>query len=203
MEKLNKDNAYLESIETLLYAVEAKDSYTRGHSDRVSEYSVLIGKYLSLSEEELNILRIGGIFHDIGKIGISDQILKKKGKLTDEEYLEIKNHPNIGKNILSNSTIFKDIIPIVLHHHERFDGTGYPSNLKGEEIPYLARITSIADSFDAMTSNRPYRTVLSLEQARSEIEKNSGTQFDPKIVKVFLEVLDYHYDEIQEIQKKY
>ena len=152
------EQAYLESIQTLRYTVEAKDTYTRGHSDRVSEYSVLIGKYLGLPEADLDTLKIGGLFHDIGKIGIPDSILLKTDKLDDEEYSEIKNHPAIGAHILSNATIFKDIIPIVKHHHERFDGHGYPGKLKGEEIPYLARIATVADSFDAMTSKRSVNT---------------------------------------------
>ena len=197
------EKAYLESIETLRYTVEAKDSYTRGHSDRVSEYSVLIGKHLGLSEEDLKILRIGGLFHDIGKIGVPDAVLLKEGKLTDDEYSEIKNHPSIGKQILSNATIFKDMIPIVYYHHEKYDGTGYPERLKGHEIPYFARITAVADTFDAMTSNRSYRKALPLDVVRAEIERCSGTQFDPDIAKVFLDILDYHFDEILEIQKKY
>ena len=197
------EKAYLESIQTLRYTVEAKDKYTKGHSDRVSEYSVLIGKYMNLSDDELNKLRIGGLFHDIGKIGVPDSILLKDSKLTDEEYSEIKNHPSIGKHILSNATIFKDIIPIVYHHHERFDGTGYPGKLKGEEIPFLARIAAIADTFDAITSRRSYRDALSVETAKEEFKKFSGIQFDPEIIKVFLDILENHYDEILEIQKKY
>lgn len=114
--------AYMESIETLRYTVEAKDTYTRGHSDRVSEYSVLIGKYLNLPEDEIYILKIGGLFHDIGKIGVPDSILLKNDRLTNDEYSEIKNHPSIGAHILSNATIFKNMIPIIKHHHERFDG---------------------------------------------------------------------------------
>ena len=203
-EKNNElEKAYLESIETLRYTVEAKDSYTRGHSDRVSEYSVLIGKHLGLPEEDLKILRIGGLFHDIGKIGVPDALLLKEGKLTDDEYSEIKNHPSIGKQILSNATIFKDMIPIVYYHHEKYDGTGYPERLKGREIPYFARITAVADTFDAMTSNRSYRKALPLDVVRAEIERCSGSQFDPDIAKVFLDILDYHFDEILEIQKKY
>src|SRR5699024_6193648 len=118
----NLEKAYLESIQTLRYTVEAKDRYTRGHSDRVAEYSVLIGKHMGLSEEELKTLRIGGLFHDIGKIGIPDAILLKEGKLDDNEYSEIKNHPSIGKHILSNASIFSNIIPIVYHHHEKYNG---------------------------------------------------------------------------------
>lgn len=123
-------NAYMESIETLRYTVEAKDTYTRGHSDRVSEYSVLIGKHLSLPEDEIHVLKIGGLFHDIGKIGVPDSILLKNDRLTNDEYSEIKNHPSIGAHILSNATIFKDMIPIVKHHHERFDGTRLSWQLK-------------------------------------------------------------------------
>ena len=196
------EKAYLESIETLRYTVEAKDTYTRGHSDRVSEYSYLIGKYLHLSEEDLKKLKLGGLFHDIGKIGVPDSILLKTAKLTDDEYSEIKNHPSIGAHILSNATMFKDIIPIVKHHHERFDGNGYPGKLAGEDIPYLARITAVADTFDAMTSKRAYRDPLPLDVVKSEFEKNKGTQFDPQIADVFLEILNNHYDEIEKIQNK-
>lgn len=197
------EKAYLESIETLRYTVEAKDTYTRGHSDRVSEYSVLIGKRLGLSDEDLKNLQIGGLFHDIGKIGVPDSILQKDAKLTDDEYSQIKQHPNIGVHILSNATIFKDILPIVEHHHERFDGRGYPSQLAGDKIPYLARITAIADSFDAMTSKRAYRDSLPIDVVIEEFEDCKGTQFDPQIADIFLDVLKNHFNEIQEIQEKY
>ena len=200
-EKLEK--AYMESIETLRYTVEAKDVYTRGHSDRVSEYSVLIGKNLGLSDDDLKTLKIGGLFHDVGKIGIPDSILLKTEKLTDDEYSEIKNHPTIGVHILSNATIFQDIIPVVKHHHERFDGRGYPSQLKGEEIPLLARIAAVADTFDAMTSKRSYRNALSLDIVKEEITKCSGTQFDPQIADVFLDILNNQYEDIEKIQKTY
>ena len=197
------EQAYLDSIQTLRYTVEAKDPYTRGHSDRVSLYSVLIGKYLGLSEKDLKTLEIGGLFHDIGKIGVPDAILRKETKLTDDEYSEIKNHPAIGAPILSSAEIFKDIIPIVKHHHEKYDGNGYPGRLKGEEIPYLARIAAIADTFDAMTSKRTYRDALPLETVIAEFERCRGTQFDPKLDDVFLDILKNHYDEIKEIQEQY
>ncbi len=200
-EKLEK--AYLESVQTLRYTVEAKDSYTRGHSDRVSEYSVLLGKYLNLPEETLNTLRIGGLFHDVGKIGVPDSILQKESRLTDDEYSEIKNHPSIGAHILSTATIFHDIIPIVKHHHEKYDGTGYPGRLQGEDIPYLARIAAIADSFDAMTSRRTYRDSLPMDVVISEFKRCKGTQFDPKLADVFLDILENHFDEIKAIQEKY
>ena len=197
------EKSYLESIETLRYTVEAKDSYTRGHSDRVSEYSVLIGKHLGLSEKDLKTLKIGGLFHDIGKIGVPDAILQKNAKLSDEEYSEIKNHPSIGAHILSTASIFQDLIPIVKHHHERYDGHGYPSQLKGEDIPYLARIAAIADSFDAMTSRRVYRNSLSIDVVKSEFERCKGTQFDPNLTDVFLDILNNHFDEIQKIMDTY
>ena len=200
-EKLER--SYMESIQTVRYTVEAKDTYTRGHSDRVSEYSVLIGQKLGLPKEDIRKLQIGGLFHDVGKIGVPDNILQKNGKLTDDEYSEIKKHPSIGTHILSTASIFQDILPIVKHHHERYDGTGYPSGLKGNDIPYLARITAVADAFDAMTSKRVYRDSLSIDTVISEFEKNKGTQFDPEIADAFLDILKNDYDKILEIREKY
>ena len=197
------EKAYLESIETLRYTVEAKDNYTRGHSDRVSQYSVLIGLNLGLSPFDLKTLRIGGLFHDIGKIGISDSILLKNGKLTEEEYNEIKKHPIIGKNILSNAEIFKDIIPIVLYHHERYDGKGYPYGLADKDIPLIARIVSVADAFDAMTSKRSYRNELSLDFVKEEIKSKIGTQFDPIVATTFLDILNNEHRLISEIHKSH
>ena len=197
------ESAYMESIETLRHTVDAKDAYTRGHSDRVAEISVLIGEKLGLSEKDLRTLRLGGLFHDIGKIGVPDSILQKESKLTDDEYSEIKNHPAIGVHILSTASIFNDIIPIVKHHHEKWDGNGYPSKLKGENIPYLARIATIADSFDAMSSKRSYRDSLPLDVIKEEFKKNRGIQFDPALDDLFLEILENDYDKIEEIQKKY
>lgn len=197
------ENAYLESIEVLRHTVEAKDPYTRGHSDRVADYSTLIGEHLGLDDISLKQLHIGGLFHDIGKIGIPDSILLKNSRLSDDEYSEIKNHPTIGVHILANATIFQDILPIVRHHHERYDGRGYPSRLAGEDIPYLARIATIADSFDAMTSKRTYRDSLSLDIVKEELQKNLGTQFDPKIGQVFLDILENEYNKVSEIMEKY
>ena len=197
------EQAYMESIETLRFTVEAKDTYTRGHSDRVSEYSVLIGKKLGLSDEDVNTLKVGGLFHDIGKIGVPDSILLKNAKLPDDEYSEIKNHPSIGAHILSNATIFKDALPVVKHHHERYDGNGYPGKLKGDDIPYLARIAAVADSFDAMTSRRTYRNSLDLDVVKSEIERCKGTQFDPTCADAFLDILNNEYEKIEEIRNKY
>lgn len=197
------EKAYLDTIGILRYTVEAKDPYTRGHSDRVSEFSVLIGKKLGLDEKTLHILKIGGLFHDIGKIGIPDSILLKESRLDDAEYSQIKNHPTIGAHMLGDADIFRDILPIVKHHHERFDGTGYPSQLKGSDIPYMARIAAVADTFDAMTSKRTYRDALPLDVVIAEIEKCSGTQFDPQIASAFLDILKNNLDAITEIQSKY
>lgn len=197
------EKAYLDTIGILRQTVEAKDPYTRGHSDRVSEFSVLIGKKMGLDDETLHTLKIGGLFHDIGKIGIPDSILLKESKLSDEEYSQIKNHPTIGAHMLGDAAVFKDIIPIVKHHHERFDGRGYPSQLAGENIPFIARIAAVADTFDAMTSKRTYRDALPLSVVKEEIEKCSGTQFDPKIAKVFLDILNNDYKSITDIQEKY
>ena len=200
-EKLER--AYLDTVQTLRYTVEAKDPYTRGHSDRVSAFSVLLGKELGVSSEDLKTLEIGGLFHDIGKIGIPDSILLKEAKLTDDEYSQIKNHPSIGAHILCNAIVFQNILPIVKHHHERFDGNGYPSKLVGEQIPYLARIAAVADSFDAMTSKRTYRNAMPIEDVKQEIKRCSGTQFDPNIAEAFLNILNNKYDEIQKIQEEF
>lgn len=197
------EKAYLDCIKTLRYTVEAKDPYTRGHSDRVSEFSTLIAKKMGLDEEQVKTVRVGGLFHDIGKIGIPDRILLKDTKLTDEEYSEIKKHPEIGATILSSASIFDDIIPIVKHHHERFDGKGYPGNLAGEAIPLLARIATVADAFDAMSSRRTYRDSLDIDIIADEIRKNEGSQFDPEIAEVFLDILKNEYEKIKEIQERY
>ncbi len=194
------ESAYTDSIQALLYTVEAKTPYTKGHSLRVSAYSVLIGKNLNLPENDLQILKIGGLFHDIGKIGIPDSILFKNSTLTDDEYFEIKKHPLIGTKILSNSKMYQEILPIVKFHHERFDGKGYPLGLSCNDIPYLARIVTIADSYDAMTSKRSYRDALPVSVVKTEFKNNLGTQFDPVIGQLFLDILDNNYDELLEIQ---
>lgn len=199
----NLEKSYMDSIEILRHTVEAKDPYTRGHSDRVSEYAVLLGKKLNLPNEDIEKLKIGGLFHDIGKIGIPDSILLKESKLTDEEYLKIKEHPVIGYNILENADMFKNILDIVKYHHERFDGNGYPEKLTGTNIPYLARIASVVDSFDAMTSRRSYRDSLPMDVVKSEILQNLGSQFDPEIGIAFLDILDNDFNSIKQIQEKY
>lgn len=179
------------------------DTYTQKHSDRVSKYAVLIGKHMGLSDKEIEDLKFGGLFHDLGKSEIPDMIINKQSGLTDDEYAKMKNHPSIGAHILSNSANFKDIIPIVEYHHEKYDGTGYPYGLKGNDIPYLARITAIADAFDAMTSNRSYRDSLPIETVISEFTRCKGTQFDPEVTEVFLDILKNNFDEIKQIQEDF
>ena len=181
---------YMDTIEVLRLAVDAKDEYTRGHSDRVAYYSTRIGEQMGLSPEDLEKLRIAGIFHDIGKIGTADDILLKSYKLSEEEYAEVKLHPIKGAMILSAVSMFQDIVPIVRHHHEHVDGTGYPDGIKDKEIELLARVISVADAFDAMMSDRHYRRHLSLEETRDQLIKGAGTQFDKNIVDVFLRLID-------------
>jgi putative nucleotidyltransferase with HDIG domain len=181
---------YMDTIEVLRLAVDAKDEYTRGHSDRVSYYASKIGKRMGLPQEELEKLRIAGVFHDIGKIGTADDILLKSQPLRREEYEEVKRHPIKGAMILSAVSMFADIVPIVRHHHEHVDGNGYPDGLKGDEIDPLSRIISVADAFDAMMSDRHYRRHLSLEETRRQLTQGAGTQFDTLVVKVMLDALD-------------
>ena len=190
-------NAYRGTVEALRLAVDAKDSYTKNHSDRVALYSKLIGEQIKLPEDQLEILYDGALFHDIGKIGIPDAILQKPGKLTDEEYDDIKNHPSIGAKIIAPAKIFDPIVPIVKYHHERYDGRGYPSGLKGEDIPLLARIVAVADSFDAMTSDRSYRPRFTLVKALDELENGKGTQFDSDLVDAFIIAFKEHREEIE------
>lgn len=186
--RLHEDlrETFLATIETLAETIEKRDPYTAGHTKMVSEYSLAMGEEIGLSEARLDRLRLSSILHDIGKIGIRDDILLKKGKLSDEEVAEMKKHAQYGHEILSPISQLKDILDGGKYHHERYDGQGYPDGLKGEEIPIEARIIAIADSYDAMTSDRPYRQGLSREVAREELIRCSGTQFDPEIVETFL-----------------
>ncbi|MDD2715980.1 MAG: GAF domain-containing protein [Candidatus Wallbacteria bacterium] len=181
---------YLSTIRALANTIDAKDAYTRGHSHRVTEYSVSVGKAMGFNSKELKELRFGALLHDIGKIGIPEEIIGKRAKLTDMEFKIIQNHPNIGSSIVDPIVFLQDKIPSIRYHHERYDGKGYPEGLKGDTIPLFARIIAVADTFDAMTSNRPYREGLPLAFAVDEIRKNSGSQFDPKIVTAFLSALE-------------
>jgi HD-GYP domain-containing protein (c-di-GMP phosphodiesterase class II)/FixJ family two-component response regulator len=207
-EELNKAyeqlrNIYVDTVETIRKAVDAKDIYTRGHSDRVSYYAIKIGEAFKLSESELEKLKIGGIFHDVGKIGISDDILLKTGKLSEMEYEAVKQHPLKGVNILSAVSLFNDIIPIVKYHHERIDGKGYPFGLRGKDIPFYARILSVADAFDAMMSDRHYRKRLSLDQAVAQLLEGAGTQFDAIVVNKFIELLSNYGQMVCEAEARY
>lgn len=196
MNKRLKDS-YMQTVEALRLLVDAKDLYTRGHSDRVSFYAVELAKRTSDDKWFINRVRIAGLLHDIGKIGVSDAILSKPDKLTEEEFSEIKKHPGIGANILSCMDMFSTMGEIVCAHHERFDGTGYPKKLKGEDIPIEARMIAIADAFDAMMSDRHYRKRLSFEDASKQLTEGKNSQFDGNLVELFLEVLD-DYDSIYE-----
>ncbi|UWG97074.1 DUF3369 domain-containing protein [Dehalobacter sp. DCM] len=177
---------YMDTVEALRLVVDAKDIYTRGHSDRVAYFAVKIGEAFNLSKEELELLRVSGIFHDVGKIGTSDDILFKSQKLNEKEYDEIKKHPLKGARILSAVSMFKEVVPIVKCHHERVDGKGYPEGLKRDEIPFMARIISVADAFDAMISDRRYRSKLKFEEAKSQLIQGAGTQFDEDVVGKFV-----------------
>lgn len=188
---------YMDTIEALRIVVDAKDFYTRGHSDRVSLYATKIGQRMGLDDDDLETLRIGSLFHDIGKIGTADDILLKNRRLSIEEYEEIKKHPLKGAHILSAVSMFKNIVPLVKCHHERIDGKGYPEGLMGNQIPFLAKIISVADSFDAMTSDRTYRGKMHIDEAIRQLQKGAGTQFDGEIVNVFIEMLD-DFDEMYE-----
>lgn len=181
---------YMDTIEVLRLAVDAKDEYTRGHSDRVAYYASKIGEYFDLPHEDLEKLRIAGIFHDIGKIGTADDILLKNQKLEKSEYEEVKRHPIKGAMILSAVSMFQDIVPIVRHHHEHYNGKGYPDGIKGENIEFFARIVSVADAFDAMMSDRHYRRRLSLIETKKQLKQGAGSQFDPNVVARFMEGLD-------------
>lgn len=196
-------SSYYETIDTLRKAVDKKDPYTRGHSDRVGYISAMIAETLGLSQDEIDMIRLGGQFHDIGKIGIKDNIITKPARLTDEEYEEIKKHPIIGYELLEKNNIFKDILPAIRSHHERYDGHGYPDGLKGNEIPLMARIVCVADSFDAMMSKRSYRDKMDLEYTMNEIDRCKGTQFDPKVAEAFKVLMKTRYDEIIAITGEY
>jgi putative two-component system response regulator len=175
---------------TLANTVDAKDQYTRGHSVRVATYAKEMAVRMGKSKEETDMVYYIGLLHDIGKIGISDTIINKPGKLTDEEYAVIKTHPAIGADILKDMTEIPNAAIGAHWHHERYDGNGYPDGLKGEEIPEYARIIGVADAYDAMTSKRSYRDVLPQEVVRAEIEKGKGTQFDPDIADIMLGMMD-------------
>jgi len=182
--------AYVEFVSSLASALDARDPYTAGHSLRVSEYSCAIARAMNVEQQEHELIRVGALLHDIGKIGISDAVLQKQERLTPEEEALIRQHPVIGKKILECVHGFEVYLPVVELHHENWDGTGYPRGLKGEETPRTARIVKVADAYDAMTSDRPYRRGMRHEQAIAILEKHAGTQFDVPVVQAFVTLGD-------------
>jgi len=180
------NSMYVRSIDAMIKALEAKDFYTRGHSQRVTLYSLAIAVELRMTGPELEDLRRASVLHDLGKIGVREAVLNKPGRLTDEEFSEIVRHPETAVRILEPIPFFHPLLPSILHHHERFDGKGYPARLSRDKIPLPSRIMAIADTFDAMTSTRAYRKALPLSDAIAEVRRCSGSQFDPDIVPAFL-----------------
>jgi putative two-component system response regulator len=176
-------------LASLIYATESKSKYLKGHSQHVAKLSKKIGVEMGLNSDDMEVLKYSATIHDLGKIGVRDAILDKKGKLTEAEWKSIKKHPVIGSAIISRIRLLRLEVPIVRHHHERFDGKGYPDGLKGADIPLASRIIAIADTNDAMVCNRSYRHKMTQEEAVNEIKRNSGTQFDPDVVKSFLKVI--------------
>jgi putative nucleotidyltransferase with HDIG domain len=177
---------FLETIRTLAAAIDAKDPYTRGHSERVSSYSMAIARHLGLSQDEVFRVRTAAILHDVGKLGIRDGILNKPGRLTEEEYAVMQQHTAIGAQIMEPIRMLKEIIPGIRNHHETWDGSGYPDKLTGEAIPLVARIIGVADTFDAMTTNRPYQEAKTLDFVLSQLRAMSGARFDSRVVNALL-----------------
>lgn len=192
-------HVYFETIKALANAVEAKDKYTIGHSYRVADYAVGIAEHMGFRQDTIDRIKTAAILHDIGKIGISDSILNKPGKLEDNEYFVIQKHPEIGAKILSEVDFLGDVSKIIKYHHERFDGKGYPEGLQGAEIPIEASILSVADAFDAMTSDRPYRKAMDQSTAMNILLKEAGVQFNPIVVKAFRDYLHRNREEIAHV----
>ena len=180
---------FINSVRMLAAAIDAKDPYTRGHSERVGRYSMAIGKNLALPEKEMRDLRVSALLHDVGKIGIDDRILRKPGALSDEEFEVMKQHPAKGAAIMSGVAQLIDIIPGMKYHHEKWSGGGYPDNLQGDQIPMQARIVAIADTFDAMTTNRPYQKAMELSYVVEKVKSFAGTRFDPRVVDAFVQAV--------------
>ena len=179
-------------LDGMVTAVDNKDRYTRRHSEDVTEYALLIADQIGMDNDFKTTLRTGGLLHDVGKIGVPDDILRKPGRLEEFEYNVMKQHPTLGALIVGGVPGMEDILDAVKYHHERWDGKGYPEGLAGECIPLIARILAVADAMSAMTTDRPYRKGMSLETALNEVRKNSGTQFDPEMANAFLIAADLH-----------
>ena len=183
-------SSYLETIQALTRALEAKDPVTSGHAERVSFYSTAIARGMGLSEARIDNIMYAGLLHDIGKIGISDSVLQKPGRLTTDEYDRIKEHSAIGADILRDIDFLRDASKIIRHHHERYDGKGYPDGIGGEGVPIESYILGVADAFDAMTNDRPYRKALTAEEARDVIKEQAGKQFHPRVAETFVKLFD-------------
>jgi HD-GYP domain-containing protein (c-di-GMP phosphodiesterase class II) len=179
----------MDTMKSLISSIQARDHYTEEHSQRVTDEAVRLAASMNCSEKDIESLKIAGVLHDVGKIAVPDSILLKPGKLTDEEYLIIQNHSTIGENIVKPLILLDKERRIIQCHHERWDGRGYPLGLKGTDIPYLARLLTIADSYDAMTNTRPYRAAMPKEKAIEELVNNKNTQFDPDIVDAYVKIL--------------
>ena len=179
-----------ELVETLSSVIDAEDPYTLGHSKQVSVYAVLLGEKLGLQSKDLHSLNVAALLHDIGKVGVRDSVICTPGLLTAEDYNKIKQHPTIGAGILGGMTSYQEVTEIVKHHHERWDGRGYPDGLEGEQIPLLARILAVADAVECMCSDRPYRVTKSFREMKEEVQRCSGTQFDPQVVLALLEIAE-------------
>ncbi|MDH7499414.1 MAG: cache domain-containing protein [candidate division NC10 bacterium] len=182
----NMKEMFLSTVRSLAAAIDAKDPYTRGHSERVTQHSLAIAEEMKLGAREREKINIAALLHDVGKIGIDTQILRKPDKLSEEEYALIKQHPVLGANIMAPIKQLREIVPLMRHHHEFYDGTGFPDHIRGEEIPLGARILCLADTFDAMTSDRPYQKAMETDYVLERITSWSGTRFDPKVVNAFL-----------------
>lgn len=191
-EKLSR--AYIQIVEALAASVDAKDRYTHGHSSRVAAYSREIARRAGFNQAQQDTIFMMGLLHDVGKIGVPDTIINKPGRLTDEEFAVIKTHSSVGAEILKKITDYPELMTGARWHHERYDGKGYPDGLSGESIPEVARMIAVADTYDAMTSNRSYREALKQEQVRSEIEKCKGSQFDPRFADIMLQMIDEDTD---------
>ena len=183
------ERAYLETVRALACAIEARDPYTGGHVDRVASYATALGREVGLDGESLQALEIGALLHDIGKIAVADAILRKPGPLDEEEWVLMRQHPTLGASLVGGWAALQAALPAVLYHHERFDGEGYPTRLAGRKIPKMARIVAVADAFDAMMTDRPYRQGLTLEWAMEELRQCSGTQFEPDYAEAFIEMI--------------
>jgi putative nucleotidyltransferase with HDIG domain len=181
---------FFQTAESLADAIEKRDPYTGGHTQRVTSYSLAITRYLQLKSSEKRCLKIAAVLHDVGKIGIEDQILRKPEPLSPEEYNTIKRHTSMGAEILEHIRQLKDIIPGVKYHHEQMNGKGYPDGLKGEEMPVIAKIVAVADTYDAMTTDRPYRKALSKKVAMEELRRCAGAQFDGQVVEAFVKAYE-------------